>query len=233
MNCDYAILSNFGQKAGMTPQNDPLTYCTVPGIESGFSHTIGGGNSLVGPNSAQCQLFMGQYCSQNWDGVCEYMSKDESRIYPNMVASCNTTSGSCNGSGIGNILTKGQILIRNAASEKYLKAMSKNCVKVVEPFDPTSAFSPLISKWVPSGNSCSGFGNCDTSGTSCIPIYDVNPQNIDRDNLMKKILEQPWIAIDILTNIYNNRLRSGNLHELVNTDLGNFFKSKSFQKTLK
>ena len=225
MNCNYAILSDFGQGAGNTPQNDPLTYCAVSGLESGFNHTIGGGNSLLGPDSAQCQTYMGQYCAQNWNGVCEYMSKDNSKIFPNMVASCNTTSGSCNGSGIGNLLTKGQILLRNTASEKYIVQMSRNCVKVYEPFDPTSAFSPLVSKWVPSGNSCDGSGNCDTSGTSCIPVYDVNSKTINEDVVMNKILNQPWVAIDILVNIYNHRLRSGRLVEFENTKIGTFFKN--------
>ena len=230
MSCNYTTITNFGSSAGGNPQNDPLTYCLVSGLESGFNHTIGGGNSLVGPNSSQCQLFMPQYCSNNWDGHCEYAFNDTSTIYPNTVATCNGTNGSCNGPGIGSSLSKGQFLLRNTVAEKYLAAMSNNCVRTYQPFDPTTPSSPMISKWTPSGNSCIS-GNCNASGT-CIPIYDVDAKSIDNDIVMNKLLAQPWIAVDILINIYNNRLNSGRLRELSNTKIGNFFATPAFQKIM-
>lgn len=231
MSCYYSTISNFGPSAGNSAQNDPLTYCVVSGLESGFNHTIGAGDSLVGPNSSQCQLFMAGYCSQNWDGTCEYASNDSSTIYPNTVASCNGSNGSCSGPGIGNGLTKGQFLIRNTAAEKYLVQMSSNCVRMYEPFDPTVAMSPMVSKWVPSGNSCAGAGNCNASNT-CIPVYDVDANAIDSDVVMNKILAQPWIALDILINIYNNRMRTKRIGQLSNTRLGRFFATPEFQKLI-
>lgn len=232
MSCNYSTIANFGASAGTSAQNDPLTYCLVSGIESGFNHTLGGGGSLMGPNSSQCQLFMAQYCAQNWDepnGYCEYASNNTSTMFPNTVASCNNPNGSCSGPGIGNGLSQGQFLIRNVAAEKYLIAMSNNCVRIYQPFDPTVADSPMVSKWEPSGNSCNGANNCYGSNT-CIPIYDVDAKVIDSDPVMNKILAQPNIAIDILINIYRRRVNTRRLKELEGTKLGRFFASKEFQK---
>jgi hypothetical protein len=218
----------------MSAQNDPLSYCLVSGIESGFNHTIGGGNSMLGPESSQCQLYMAQYCAQNGNsGECAYAFNDNNIIYPNTVASCNAPNGSCGGPGLGNGLTKGQFLLRNVASEKYLVAMSGNCVRVYEPFDPTVAMSPMISKWTPSGNSCAGSNNCVGDDNVCIPIYDVDAKTIDDDNIMNRILAQPWVAADILFNIYNNRMRTRRMGELARTKLGQFFASPGFQKLVK
>lgn len=228
----YSIISNFGQSAGMTPQNDPITYCALSGIDSAAVHTLGSDNSLLGSNNTQCQRFIANYCANKWDGVCEYMANDTQKTVPNMVSSCNMADGSCLGTGLGNALNNGQNLIRNAASERFLKAMSSNCSAVYESFDPTVADSPLIRKWMPSGDSCKGIGNCYASN-QCIPVYDVDPETIDNDVVMNKILAQPWIAMDILVNIYNNRLNTGKLSELNSTKLGNFFSSSGFQRASK
>lgn len=222
---NYASIQNFGcsQKSPMT---NPLSYCAVTELDSSFTHTLG---QQYGPDSSQCQAFMASYCGTNWDGVCEYVSKDITRYAPNVVARCDTATGSCDGPGIGSSLTKGQILIRNAAAEKYLFAMSDNCYKVYEPFDPTVADSPLIGKWVSGGMTCSS-GACSTGRNKCVPIYRVNPKEIDNDPIMNKILAQPAIAMDILVNIHNNAARSGEINSLRGTKLHNMFKQPFFQQ---
>jgi hypothetical protein len=216
----YTSISDFGPSEDSSPQTNPLTYCALSGLESGFQHTLGYGTSLLGPNSTQCQRFMGQYCAQNFDGVCEYLSQSTQRSLPNAVNACNGPNGSCLGSGLGNASTSGQILIRNTAGEKYLKMMSGNCQPVYEPFDPTVAGSPLLRSWQ---------SNCGYSN-KCIPIYDVDAKSIDSDPVMNKILAQPWIAMDILTNIYNNRVKSGTMGELQGTKLYQFFLSQNFRQ---
>jgi hypothetical protein len=226
MSCEYSQISNFGPSESLTPENDPLTYCALSGLESGFNHTLGSGGSLLGPNSSQCQRFMSQYCSNNWDGVCEYLYNDNDRNFPNTVVNCDNGKGPCVGPGIGNSLTKGEILLRNTAGERFLAAMSENCVRVYEPFDPTVAFSPMIGKWVPNGNSYNGYGNC--YGDTCVPIYDVDAKTIDNDHVMNRILNKPYVAIDILCQIYKNRVRTNKLNELKNTKLGNFFMNQAF-----
>lgn len=208
----YACLSSFGASAGNSAQNDPITYCALSGLESGMYHSIGGGNNLVGPNSVACQIYMGQYCAKNWDGTCEFLSKNEERRFPNWNGSYNMM---WNSSGIGNGITSGQILIRNAAAEKYIVAMSDNCYRDLQPFDPTVPMSPLIGVWRPK---MSG-----SQRNICVPKYDVDPKTIDNDIVMDKLLLQPWIAMDILGGIYQSRLANKNLEELRGTKLYNWF----------
>jgi hypothetical protein len=110
-------------------------------------------------------------------------------------------------------LTNGDVLIRNTAAKKYIVSLG-NCIPRYEPFDPTVANSPMISYWD------SGEGQ-----NNCIPLYAVDPKNVDNDIVMDKILAKPTIAIDILINIYNNMKASGLLIELKNTKLGNYYRS--------
>ena len=227
---NYMKISNFGPS--ISSMSNPLGTCAVSPLDAGFNATLG--NRLVGPDSSQCQQFMSSYCANNWDGICEYQSNDMSRNLPNTVQSCNgISSSSCmSGSGLGNALTKGQLLIRNSAQEKYLKFMSGNCTREYQPFDPTVADSPLIGRWKNQAQSCGNFGNCNSSN-SCIPIYGVDEKEIDNDPLMNKILQQPWIAMDILVNMYNNYNRTGKLAVLGKTKLYRLFTSEVFQNIVK
>lgn len=225
MSCNYSTISNFGPT--VKSQSNPLSYCTLTELQSGFDHTLGG-NNLSGPGNTQCQIFMASYCANNWDGVCEYMAQNTQRNRFNAVKSCTDPY---NPETQYN-LTNGQNLIRNTASEKYLKYMSGNCQRVYQPFDPTVADSPLISKWQNSNDGkCGSTTSCITNG-SCIPIYGVDAKTIDDDPVMNKILEQPWIAMDILINIYNNAVKYGNLNDLKGTKIYDFFMTKTFQQNL-
>jgi hypothetical protein len=222
----YSCIGNFGQTEKPSLMSNPLSYCAVSGLDAGFYHTLGG--SYLKPESSQCQQFMASYCSSKWDNICETLSKDSTKTSPNTVQQCNGQMGIIN-TGLGGDLTRGQILIRNAAAERFLKGMSDNCKRNYEPFDPTVADSPLISKWNAQGNSCGSGRNCHASNV-CIPVYGVDASTIDNDEIMNKILEQPWIAMNILVNIYNNAIRNGEIQKLENTKLGMFFKRSDFQK---
>lgn len=222
----YSCISNFGTND--TGMSNPLSVCAVSDLDAGFNNKLGGG--ILRPENQQCQAFMGMYCANKWDGICEYMSHDGSRALPNSQQSCSAPSGAFYSSGTNSGITRGQILIRNAAAEKYLHSMSSNCVQQFEPFDPTTAGSPLISKWVSQG-SC-GSGNCNGQG-ACIPVYKVDPATIDSDPIMNKILLQPWIAPDILVNIYNNAVKSGEIAALKGTKLYSMFSSPYFQEIIK
>lgn len=216
MSC-YASISEFGASSQSATSN-PLSVCAVSGLDAGFNNKLG--RTILSPDGGQCQAFMAQYCATaGWDGVCEYKSKDIRKTYPNTQQNCSAPGGSCLGSGIGTYLTAGQTLIRNTAAEKYLTAVSDHCRREYQPFDPTDASSPLISNWVAQGNDA-----------SCVMIYDVNPTEINNDPVMNKILDQPWIAMDILMNIYNHRKNKNMLHQLSNTKLGHFFASEQFRK---
>jgi hypothetical protein len=218
---DYQSIGSFGQSAGHSAMTNPLTYCAVTTLDSNFNHTLG---EDFGPDSEQCQRFMSEYCANNWDGVCEYVSKNVNTQYPNTVRNCGRGgTGSCMGSGIGGAFTQGEILIRNTAASKYLKAMA-NCQRKYQPFDPTVADSPLISYWEP---------NCHGNQGSCVPIYEVDPSKIDHDPVMNKILQKPVIAIDVLLNIYNNAVNFKKIHHLRHTKLYRLFMSQWFQTIAK
>lgn len=227
----YATISDFGK--GANTQSNPLALCATSTLDSNFNNTLGG-NNISGPGNQQCQIFMAGYCAGNWDGVCEYMSKDQARVSPTIVQSWYGPQGNyLTALGIGSNLTKGQLLIRNTAAEKYLKSMSANCKRHYEPFDPTVADSPLVSRWIPSGYS----SDCKTDeylfSSMCKPVYGVDPETIDNDIVMDKILQQPDIALDILVNIYNTAVANGDIKKLLNKKIGKLFVDPTFQKVAK
>lgn len=217
---------------------NPWTYCAVSQLDSAFNHPSTGGAKLCSPYSYQCQAFTASSCANKWTGLCEMLSKDQNRNYPNQVVQCNGPfPGHCQSIHTGNSLTAGEILITNTASEKYLVAMSDNCRRMYEPFDPTVRDSPLISKWVPVGDSCAS-GSCGSEGGVCVPIYDVDAKTIDKDPVMNHILDKlhtkPSLWLTGLVNIYNNRLKKGTLNELRGTRLWNMvYSQKWFQTVLK
>lgn len=215
----YSNISSFGSGAANDAMNNPLTYCAVSPLDSEFNHNLG---QRFGPYSGQCQKFMAAYCANNFDGICEYVSQNTDTRFPAVNGNRVLNTSCSSAQGIGSATTMGENLIRQTAMNKYLVAMSGNCVRRYEPFDPTVANSPLISTWQ------------NVGGGSCVPIYKVDPSMIDSDPVMNKILLKPLIALDILINIYNTASREPPyMNALSNTKLGNFFKSEWFQYMLK
>lgn len=226
----YTSIGNFGNSQKF-PSADPLAMVVSSDLGAGFQSTLGGG--ILSPDGEQAQKFAALYCAREWNGTCEVLSYNTNRSLPNHMGNCDGPNGACWGSGIGNAITKGQALIRNAAKEKYLKAVSPNCVAEYQPFNPVVADSPLMRTWVPRGGQCNS-GQCDGAYSgACKFIYGVNPATIDNDVLMDKILAQPYIAIDILVNMYNHAVRSGEIHKLRHTKLGRYFASPEFQMAVK
>ena len=212
----YKCISNFGSSAKNAPTNDPLTYCLLQTVDSGFMHG-GIGETISGKHSQNCQAFMSSYCATNWDEACEFASHDQSRIYPNTQQRCGSGSEVINRN-----MTAGEVLIANTAARKYLTQMNGACSLQWQPFDPTVASSPFISMWVGENNR-QGNGNC-------VPVYEVNPKEIDNDPVMQKILAKPIIAWNILVNIYNNAVRKGTIKDLQGTNLYKFFMTQPFQQ---
>lgn len=227
MSCNYPMIKDFG--CSSVNLANPLSYCLPSTLDSGFNHGLGG-NNISGPDNPQCVRAMAAYGAMHWDGACEYLANDSSRAYPNIMQSCNGASGGCNGTGIGNDLTKGEFFIRNVASEKYLRYMSANCERVYEPFDPTVADSPLISYWQPKQGNC---GGASPAVGACVPIYGVDPNTVDSDPVMDKILAKPWIAMDILINIHANMDRFGGIQRYQGTKLHRFLTGDGFQTVLR
>ena len=210
MNNSYRNISSFGSNA-YAPVNNPLTYCLGNSMDQRFLH--GSSSDTMGHHSRSCQMFLSDYCANKWDKFCELASKDTTRHLPdNIESNCRTNIH----------MTAGEALIQNTARKKYLIEMG-NCVKKFEPFDPNVATSPMVSYWAPSNSS--GVG-------SCVPIYEVDPETIDEDIVMNKILVRPVIAIDVLINIYNTMKRKGTLEKLKGTKLGMFYDSNPYFKKL-
>lgn len=207
----YKSISQFGSDSHSLV-NHPLSYCMGNNLNQRFLH--GGHSDTFGQDSKQCQLYMAQYCSKKWDSFCEIASKNNNGSFPNNVQGCIYYGDvPCKG------LTSGEILIHNTAAEKYLFKMH-NSIEKFEPFDPTVANSPLIRYWV---NDCS-------YTRSSVPEYVVDPDKIDEDIVMNKILEKPIIAMNILVNIYNTMKRYGTLSKLRGTKLGNFYNTNNYFK---
>jgi hypothetical protein len=216
----YKCISDFGKGAANAPVNNPLSYCLSNTLDSEFNHGAIG-KTISGANNKNCQAFMAQYCANDWNDVCEFASKNRSTLYTHKLQDC--------GSYIDaefKPLTKGEILIQNTATRKYIVEMEgSQCNIKFEPFDPTVAASPLVSFW---SNGCNNQG---TGG--CIPIYAVDPTKIDKDPVMNKILDKPIIAWRVLINIYNTAKRKGTLNGLKGTRIYKFFMSEPFQKYIK
>lgn len=202
---NYRQIDSVGQDFYSEVSN-PATYCLNDTLSQKFLH---GGNSYIyGQNSQFCQRFWGEYCSQEWDGLCEVASKNTNSTFPNNSIFGNISDRPYNYKG----LNSGETIIRNTAANKYLVAMG-GCVPKYEPFDPTVANSPMIKRWVSS-----------TGQNNCVPMYAVDPKVIDSDVVMDKVLNKPTIALDILINIHNTHKNFLGTHEeLKPTKLGKFF----------
>lgn len=211
----YSVISDFGSNT-YSAVNNPLTYA-VPGqnFDQKFLHGSSS-NIFDGQYSRNSQLYMSQYCADKWDGFCELASNNSNTSFPNQAIPPENELYDDNIQQ----LTAGDMLIRNTASEKYLKTMN-NCKRNYEPFDPTVATSPLIGYWK----------NEQYSYGGCVPEYAVNPESIDSDIVMNKILAKPQIAPLILVNIYNTMKREGTLSQLQGTRLGNFYSNVPFFKS--
>lgn len=200
----YAQLSYFGGSAvNSLPvyNNDPLTYCIGTNASQAFNH--GSNGTTFGQNSNPCQVYLAQRCAQKWDGICEYAASFPANSEYYQKAD---TMFAGNREVLG--LSPGDILVRNTAQEKFRSNML-NCQLKIEPFDHLNPSSPYIAYYI---------------GQNCIPEYSVDPYTIDRDPVMHKILDNPQIAVQMLTNIKNTMARNGTLHLLKGTRLGNFYK---------
>jgi len=213
----YTTLANFGCSGfeqATKDTNNPLTYCVANNYENMFLH--GSGAVTLGPESRECQLFMSDYCAQGWDGFCEVANMNSARHYPNEM----------NPAGIGgavNFMTMGDVLVRNTASRKYLVDMLYG-TKKYQYFDPNVPSTAVINYWTPDIP-----GRYDTM----IPVYAVNPNDLDSDPVMNKLIDKPEIAPDILAGIYNTMKTLGKLDELTNTKLGYFYNNSSYFQSIK
>ena len=198
----YQKIYNFGQGSSQDINNDPVTYCMGKTIDISFQH----GTDQYGQHCKPCQIYMSQRCSKNWDNICEMLSYNTSTSYPNSIQKCN---------GINQVLNKnmtaGQILLYNTFAQKYLSETIGGYERT-EAFDPNVASSPMI-----------------TYTYGGISIYEVKDyKNIDNCIIMNKILDNPYIALDILFNIYKTMKRKNTLGLINGSRLSVLFNNINF-----
>lgn len=214
----YQNISSFGYQVKALAVNNPLSYCLSEGMDNSFMHG-GHAGKILNRGTKPCQSYISEYCSNNWDEYCELESKNDSKLFNSLNTEQNTLTNSTVG------LTAGEVLLYNTASKKYVIRREGNCKLVSTQFDPTVASSPMFTEWV-GGNGICSLSSCTDKGGDCVPIYGVDPQTINSDPLMNKILDKPSIALDILKKIYFGMKKEGTLSQLKGTRLGNFFEEK-------
>jgi hypothetical protein len=221
---NYAKISNFGGTIN-SPTNNPITYCMFDNIDTQFDH--GPVGKRYGPYSKSCQLFMADYCANNWDGFCEIASRDPEQRYPNDLLCNQFPAGRFQppgGNSVNGNTTAGNILIRNAAQRRFCNM--DQCAAKVYPFDPNVADSPLIKDYGWNNGNCGGATCTDGDdyrlqlGQGCNLVCSVDPATIDDDVVMNKCLDDPGIALDVLVNICRTSKKNG--VDLTGTRIGNF-----------
>lgn len=225
MPCEnnYSCIKNFGCAPNSVITN-PLTYSIGETVDQKMNHGSSAA-AIVGQYSKNSQIYLANYCAQNWDGFCEIASKDENISYANNFDALGLGK-SCMG------LSQGDMLILNTARVKYLVDPG-NKVLVKEPYDANVADSPYIYYWK-TVDCDAPSATCGTQwGTQCGPSFAVNPSTVDSDYVMDKILCNPQLYNGLLTNIYVTMSRMGTLSQLQGTKLGNYFNSYQFQYYLK
>jgi len=233
---NYACIFDFGGNHKSAIDN-PWTYCASTQLDNNFWH--GGNASDLNMFTKKCSAFTSQYCAvdDGYDINCEIASRNVNKVYPNDLQSACTPPEILQHYPS---LNRGDVFLRNTMAERYLVKMN-GAHREYHPFDPNVANSPLISYWVGNIGDITGIICANGAPSPCTlmrPIYAVNPandlgfnyKNIDNDRLMNRVLENPSIAIDIFTNIYETMKKRGDLNKLSNTKLGNFFHNSPYFK---
>ena len=183
----YRQISDFGKIRNSSA--NPWSYCAINGPDSQFAHPPLG--DTIGPNSVNCQAWMAEECAKEWSDMCEYVYQSQNtRSFPNTL---NRTAGA----NRDNANTAGQNLVANAVERAFCSYA--NCVPIKQQFDPTVVGSPEYTTYV--GHD----GNPDT----CIPVCGVDPNTVDNDPLVDKMLQHPELCSATLTNIFNTAARTG------------------------
>ena len=162
--------------------DNPVDMCVFSDVNKSLTGGVLG--YRYGPSNENCQLFMSERCSKNWDSVCDIASKNSTAQYPNTA----TIRGNAQGSPleITGGSTVGAQLIHNAGQRRFCKFSNSNIQQF--PFDPTNLSSPTVTRI-----NRSQYGNN--------PVCSVDPRSIDSDILMNKMLDDPSTSMDTLTNI--------------------------------
>lgn len=196
-----------------TNSSNPLTYCTFPTLNAQFVHGSTSANLLYTPYSPNCQSFMTDYCSENFDGFCEaYSVINVDRTWPNN-AGVDTVAQKYANSFQGFFPTVGENMIRNVVHRYFVLFPSSQIS--YQQFDPNVANSPIISYQDPYVTETS------------IVINLSNPEIINNDKKVKLMLSNARPCFDVLARIYLAIMRDESNINIAGTELEQFFLKNS------
>ena len=195
----YANIRNFG-----SPTNsEPLTVCLADTMDKSFQN--GSIGHLFGPRSKRCQAYMTEKCADKWDGYCEYFVQQNgpNAPWPQNIPWPNIQQRPWETQlGLPTLLTSGEQMLKGAAERRF--CTYPTCQPTCEPFDPTNPNSQRV-KYYPN---------------ECIPVCRVDPNTIDQDPLMDRMIANPTVTGGTLINICNTAKRDGT--DLSGTKIGAF-----------
>ena len=181
----YVPIARFGASVNPVMSIDPVAASIYRDVDSSFD--IGETAVRYGPRAKESMLYMAQRCAANWDGACEFLSRNED------------TAGVCNQAKVVSPLfprinppgsqSIGDILVENAATQRFCDLSS--CSIRSEPYDPTNPRSVMVNQ----------YGCCGTQ--TCLPMC-MPPTDPDNDLLLNKLLDKPQLHLDLLLNMYRN-----------------------------
>lgn len=184
----YREIKNLGPNT-RNPMNNPLTYCIGDNFDIKFNH--GPGSEDYGQYSEQCQLFLSQYCADNWDGYCDLAATNDNNSFPNFLDNTDALRG----------LTAGDILVKNTAERKYSRYLGQ-CNFYCQPFDYLNPNSDYVCRQNSVYCGVNGqFSGCsDNVSGVCEKYYDIDLQkeNIDKDPVLNRLMDKPYLAPHIL-----------------------------------
>lgn len=199
----YRTYNDFGFS---TSANDPLTYLLNTSIGSSF--IIGHQDKDVGKGTKHYRDYFSDRCALTWDGVCQAATMDTDRGVP-------VNKGDYQAITFNN-LSQGDLLLRDIAEKKYLRAVSTNSTPVVTQYDLLVPTSPFVSSF-----------------NRCTKRYGVDPDTIDTDPVMDKLIDHPEISPSVLLQIFRSMTSDGTISTLNNTKLGRFYGSNRFHQLQK
>jgi hypothetical protein len=200
----YVPISKFGTKLNRIQTLDPVAASVYSDIDASFDK----GELAIryGPRHRTSQLYMAERCAKNWDGACEFLSRnDDNNSVCNQGRVASALFRTLNPPGSETI---GDILVENTAVRRFCDLSS--CAISAEPYNPNDPDSA----WVKS------YGCCGT--TQCLPVC-MPPDDSDADIVMNKVLDKPQLHMDLLVNMYKNVNKTGTREKYVNTRVGRVF----------
>ncbi len=185
MDKRYTKIGDFGSCILVNTQYG-YDVCLQDGIDKAFAKGPGPVYRL-GPSEKNCQAFMAEQCSVDWNENCEkyyQMHKNSNqRYFPN-----SNNSGDCQTS-----LLLGDTLLLNSAELRFFQFDPEDTF--TEPLDPTNYSSPTITRF---------YGRRQIVDMPFTARFDAN--TIDCDDIMTRILAHPAPFMKFLHIVYTRVL---------------------------